>query len=114
MREPGLPEASLSSPKHGVRLLADHRDDLMRRLAPDLMAIPGWSGVAVTQVRMHPPAMAYMARKQADGMSYREPLRCLKRLIARTVFTTMLRAEKAAVGAVVRVEFDAPPVAQAV
>ena len=37
--------------------------------------------IAVTQARMHPPAMAYMERKQAEGMSYREALRCLKRLI---------------------------------
>jgi len=70
--------------------------------------------IAVTQARMHPPAMAYMERKQAEGMSYREALRCLKRLIARTVFTTMLRAEKSAAGTIVRVEFGAPPVALAV
>jgi transposase len=33
--------------------------------------------IAVTQARMHPPAVAYMERKQADGMSYREALRYL-------------------------------------
>ena len=249
MREPGLPEASLCGPEHDVRLLADHRDDLVderkrmqkrlrwhchdlevdpempprvldryvwldrlqgllealpestrrrialcelgrirdltveirelereirglvRRLTPELLAIPGCSAIlaahlvgqvagvsrfsgeaafamhigaaplpvssgkscrhrlnrcgnrklnsvihmiAVTQARVHPPAMAYMERKQAEGMSYREAPRCLKRLIARTVFTTMLRAEKSAVGTVVRVEFGAPPVALAV
>ena len=70
--------------------------------------------IAVTQARMHPPAIAYMERKQAQGMSYREALRCLKRLIARTVFKTMLRSEKAAAGAVVRVDFGAAQVAVAV
>jgi len=51
--------------------------------------------IAVTQVRMHPPAIAYVARKRAEGMSTREALRCLKRHIARTVFKTMRRAEQA-------------------
>ena len=249
LREPGLPEASLSGPAHDVRLLVDHRDDLvderkrmqkrlrwhchdlevdlempprvldryvwldrlqgllealpestrrrialselgrirdltieirelereirdlMRRLAPELLAIPGCSAIlaahlvgqvagfsrfsgeaafamhvgvaplpvssgkscrhrlnrcgnrklnsvihmiAVTQARMHPPAMAYMERKQADGMSYREALRCLKRLIARTVFKTMLRTERAAAGTVVKADFGAAPMALAV
>jgi transposase len=249
LREPGLPEASLSGPEHDVRLLVDHRDDLvderkrmqkrlrwhchdlevdldlpprvldryvwldrlqsvivdlpettrrrialselrrtreltveihelereirglMRELAPGLMAIPGCSAIsaahligqtagfsrfsgeaafamhvgcaplpvssgkscrhrlnrcgnrklnsvvhmiALTQARMHPPAIAYMERKQAQGMSYREALRCLKRLIARTVFKTMIRAERAGVGAVVRADFGAASVAVAV
>jgi len=48
------------------------------------------------------------------GMSYREALRCLKRLIARAVFRAMLRAEKAAAGTVVRADFGAAPVALAV
>ena len=39
--------------------------------------------IAVTQARMHPPAIAYMERKKVEGMSYREGLRCLKRHIAR-------------------------------
>ncbi|MHB8707189.1 MAG: IS110 family RNA-guided transposase [Coriobacteriia bacterium] len=248
LREPGLPEASLPGPEHDVRLLADHRDDLvgerrriqkrlrwhchdlavdlempprvldryvwldrlqdileamtestrrrialselsrireltvevrdlereirglMRELAPDLLAIPGCSAIlaahlvgqvagfsrfsgeaafamhigvaplpvssgkscrhrlnrcgnrklnsvihmiALTQARMHPPAIVYMERKRAEGMSYREALRCLKRLIARTVFKTMVRAEKAAVGTLVRAEFGAAPMALA-
>jgi len=249
LREPGLPEAHLTGPEHDVRLLVDHRDDLvderkriqkrlrwhchdleiglempprvldryvwldrlrdilealpestrrrialaelsrireltvqirdlereirglMREQAPELLAIPGCSAIsaahligqtagssrfsgeaafamhvgvaplpvssgktcrhrlnrcgnrklnsvihmiAVTQARMHPPATAYMERKQADGMSYREALRCLKRLIARTVFKTMLRAERAAAGTVVRADFGAASVALAV
>ena len=63
---------------------------------------------------MHPQAMAYMERKQAEGMSYREALRCLKRLIARTVYKTMLRAEKAQAAKVVRADFGAVSVAVAV
>ena len=51
--------------------------------------------IAITQVRMHPPAIAFLARKRAKGMSTREALRCLKRHIARTVYKTMLQAERA-------------------
>jgi len=45
--------------------------------------------IAVTQARVHPPARAYLERKQADGKSRREALRCLKRQLARTVYTTL-------------------------
>jgi transposase len=42
--------------------------------------------IAVTQGRVHPPARAYLARKQAEGKSRKEALRCLKRHLARTVY----------------------------
>lgn len=42
--------------------------------------------IAVNQARCHPPAQAYVARKQAEGKSRREALRCLKRHLARVVF----------------------------
>jgi transposase len=45
--------------------------------------------IAVTQTRVHPPARAYLERKQAEGKSRREALRCLKRQLARTVYTTL-------------------------
>src|SRR5215216_3982463 len=45
--------------------------------------------IAITQARTHQPARAYLARKQADGKSRREALRCLKRQLARTVYTTL-------------------------
>ena len=250
LREPSLPEASLTGPEHDVRLLADHRDTLvyerrriqkrlrwnchdleislvlpprvldhyvwlerlenalqalpesvrrrialdqlvrcreltkeirslereiaarMQQLAPELLQIPGCSAIsaaqlvgqtagasrfsgeaafamhvgvaplpassgqtnrhrlnrcgnrglnstihmiAVTQARMHPPAIAYMQRKQQSGMSYREALRCLKRQLARVVFKTMLRTERsAAAGRVVTGRFRAEEVAVAV
>jgi transposase len=44
--------------------------------------------IAITQSRFHPPARAYLERKQAEGKSRREAVRCLKRQLARTVYTT--------------------------
>jgi transposase len=249
LREPGLPEAALAGPEHDVRLLADHRDDLLeerkriqkrlrwhchdlevdlelpprvldryvwldrlecvlegltestrrrialfelhscrqltaeirglereirqlvRHLVPELLAIPGCSAlntaqligqtagsarfsgeaafamhvgvaplpvssgrtvrhrlnrsgnrrlnstihmIAVTQARMHPPAIAFMDKKRAEGMSHREALRCLKRHIARVVFKTMLRAERARAAGLVHVDFEPGSVALAV
>lgn len=249
LREPGLPQARLAGPEHDVRLLVDHRDDLvgerkriqkrlrwhchdlavslelpprvldryvwlerlervlaalpasmrrrialdelrhireltveirslereirdlMRELSPELLEVPGCSAIlaahlvgqiagasrfgseaafamhvgvaplpvssgrtdryrlnrrgnrklnsvihliAVTQARMHPPAIAYMERKQAEGMSYREALRCLKRHLARVVYKTMLRAERISYGEVLEARFRSEPVAVAV
>ncbi len=45
--------------------------------------------IAITQGRTHPPARAYLERKQAEGKSRREALRCLKRHLARTVYNTL-------------------------
>jgi transposase len=45
--------------------------------------------IAVTQARMHPAARAYLERKQAEGKSRREALRCLKRHLARIVYRTL-------------------------
>ena len=45
--------------------------------------------IAITQARMHPPARAYLERKQSERKSRREALRCLKRQLARTVHTTL-------------------------
>jgi len=50
--------------------------------------------IAVTQGRVHAPARAYLERKQSEGKSRREAIRCLKRQLARTVYTT-LKAESA-------------------
>jgi len=45
--------------------------------------------IAITQSRYHPAARAYLDRKQTEGKSKREAIRCLKRLLARTVFNTL-------------------------
>jgi transposase len=45
--------------------------------------------IAITQGRVHGPARAYLERKQSEGKSRREALRCLKRQLARTVYTTL-------------------------
>jgi transposase len=45
--------------------------------------------IAVTQGRVHAPARAYLERKQNEGKTRREALRCLKRQLARTVFNTL-------------------------
>ncbi len=50
--------------------------------------------IAITQARVYPPARAYLERKQSEGKSRREALRCLKRQLARTVYTT-LKSESA-------------------
>jgi transposase len=41
--------------------------------------------IAVTQKRVHAPAQHYLARKQAEGKTKKEALRCLKRQLVRTV-----------------------------
>ena len=45
--------------------------------------------IAITQARYYPPAREYLERKRSEGKSRREALRCLKRLLARTVFNTL-------------------------
>lgn len=47
--------------------------------------------IAVTQVRIHPPAIEYYARRKADGKTNREALRALKRHLARTIFNTLTK-----------------------
>jgi transposase len=45
--------------------------------------------VAVTQLRIHHPAQDYIARRLSEGKTKREALRCLKRHLVRTIYTTM-------------------------
>ena len=45
--------------------------------------------IAITQLRVHPPAQNYIARKQAEGKTKREAIRCLKRHLVRTIHNTM-------------------------
>jgi transposase len=50
--------------------------------------------IAVTQGRCHAPAREFLARKQAEGKSRREALRCLKRHLARRVWRLLLISER--------------------
>ena len=45
--------------------------------------------VAITQLRIHPPARNYITRKLAEGKTKREAIRCLKRQLVRTIYNTM-------------------------
>jgi transposase len=47
--------------------------------------------VALTQVRCHPPARAFIERKRQEGKSWWEAMRCLKRHLADAVYRAMLR-----------------------
>ena len=47
--------------------------------------------VAVTRARCHPETRDYVARKTAEGKTYREAIRCLKRHLARRIWQ-LLRA----------------------
>jgi transposase len=49
--------------------------------------------IAVTQGRVHAPAREYLARKQAEGKSRMEALRCLKRHLARRVWRLLINSE---------------------
>ncbi len=53
--------------------------------------------IALTQVRVHPEARAYMAKKRAEGKTTKEAFRCLKRHLVRVVWRTMQPASEAAV-----------------
>ena len=46
--------------------------------------------IAIGQARLHEPARTYLARKQVEGKSRKEALRCLKRHLARAVFKILV------------------------
>lgn len=48
--------------------------------------------IAVNQGRVHPAAREYLARKQAEGKSRMEALRCLKRHLARRVWKLLVNS----------------------
>lgn len=76
---------------------ATHRHRLNRRGNRQLNA--ALHRIAITQLRIHEPAKAFIARKRAEGMSNREALRCLKRQLARVVYNTMRTSQRSAVEA---------------
>ena len=45
--------------------------------------------IALTQVRIHPPAREYMARRIAEGKTRREAMRALKRHLIRTIYRVL-------------------------
>jgi transposase len=45
--------------------------------------------IAITQLRCHPPARDYIARRLSDGKTKREAIRALKRHLVRTIYNTM-------------------------
>lgn len=45
--------------------------------------------IAVTQIRIHPPARDYIARRRAEGKTTREALRTLKRHLIRRIYNTL-------------------------
>ncbi len=49
--------------------------------------------IAVTQGQVHEPAREFLARKQAEGKSRMEALRCLKRHLARRVWRLLIDSE---------------------
>jgi transposase len=49
--------------------------------------------VTIVRMRHHEPTRAYVERRTAEGLSKREIIRCLKRYIAREIFTALPRHE---------------------
>lgn len=49
--------------------------------------------IAVAQGRVHPPAREFLARKQAEGRSRMEALRCLKRHLVRRIWRVLVDSE---------------------
>ena len=47
--------------------------------------------VAIVRMRCHPPSIAYVQRRTAEGKSIREIRRCLKRYIAREIFQQLCK-----------------------
>jgi len=45
--------------------------------------------IATTRMRCHPPTIAYVTRRRAEGKTTREIRRCLKRYIARQLYRTL-------------------------
>jgi transposase len=47
--------------------------------------------IALVRMRCHEPTRAYVERRRQEGLSTREIMRCLKRYIAREIYTELLR-----------------------
>jgi transposase len=51
--------------------------------------------VVVVRMRTHQPTLGYVQRRTAEGKSKREIIRCLKRFVAREIFSYLCRTPKA-------------------
>jgi hypothetical protein len=45
--------------------------------------------IVIVRLRWHQPSRDYMARRTAQGKTTKEVIRCLKRYVAREVFTAL-------------------------
>lgn len=50
--------------------------------------------ILVVRMRFHEPTIAYVARRTAEGKSKKEILRCLKRLLIREIYQTIVAPYK--------------------
>ncbi|WP_336947553.1 IS110 family transposase [Asaia sp. HN010] len=50
--------------------------------------------VAIVRMRTHPPTLAYVAKRTADGKTRGKIIRCLKRYIVREIFNALCRTKK--------------------
>ncbi|GBR49743.1 IS110 family RNA-guided transposase [Neokomagataea thailandica] len=50
--------------------------------------------VAIVRMRTHPPTLAYVAKRTANGKTRSEIIRCLKRYIVREIFTALCRPKE--------------------
>lgn len=62
--------------------------------------------LAITQGRVHEPARIYLARKQAEGKSRMEALRCLKRMLVRVVFNLLRSAAQTQIGTSLKININ--------
>ena len=49
--------------------------------------------VVITRMRSHPPTLAYVEKRLAQGRTKREIVRCLKRYVAREIFGHVCRPQ---------------------
>ena len=65
-----------------------------RRLNPagDRQANHALWRIAITRMSSHPPTRAYVERRTAEGLSKKEIMRCLKRYVAREVYSHLRAA----------------------
>ena len=48
--------------------------------------------IAVTRMRCHPPTLAYVQRRRAEGKTDKEIRRCIKRYLARHLYRTLSKS----------------------